>query len=360
MDPAQAQENRGWFRDTLDNAFDISKWLFELHGLLPLFAPITEPAIGYGAVGAAVYFIPKKDTTPGQFKMPDIGGVGGGYTQNGTWFAGGGYFGFWRDNSIWYRGVFGYGDIHLKYYGSGGNFLAENPAKFNMQSYFLLQQALFRLGQSRFLLGGKYVFMTTEVTAFEESKLDWVDPKEFDMTYSGISLIGEYETLNNLLSPSRGIRVHLDYHTWLELLGSDLNLQRLTFFTLAYIPVRERLVTGLRFESLFASDNTPFYLKPFINLRGVPALRYQGQLILLGEVEQYVNVLRRWGLVAFGGYGRTITDIASSGQGLNAWNAGGGFRYLIARQLGLQMGLDVARGPEQWAIYIVFGTSWIK
>ncbi|MBP2689588.1 MAG: hypothetical protein H6Q83_1775, partial [Deltaproteobacteria bacterium] len=25
---------------------------------------------------------------------------------------------------------------------------------------------------------------------------------------------------------------------------------------------------------------------------------------------------------------------------------------------GLQMGVDVARGPEQWAIYVVFGNSW--
>jgi len=35
---------------------------------------------------------------------------------------------------------------------------------------------------------------------------------------------------------------------------------------------------------------------------------------------------------------------------------GGGFRYLTAREFGLQMGFDVARGPEEWAIYVVFGT----
>jgi len=40
------------------------------------------------------------------------------------------------------------------------------------------------------------------------------------------------------------------------------------------------------------------------------------------------------------------------------WNAGGGFRYLTAREFGLQMGIDVARGPETWAIYVVFGNSW--
>jgi hypothetical protein len=39
---------------------------------------------------------------------------------------------------------------------------------------------------------------------------------------------------------------------------------------------------------------------------------------------------------------------------------GAGFRYKIARLLGLRMGVDVARGPEEWAFYIVFGNAWIK
>jgi hypothetical protein len=37
---------------------------------------------------------------------------------------------------------------------------------------------------------------------------------------------------------------------------------------------------------------------------------------------------------------------------------GGGFRYLLARKLGLQTGIDVARGPEETAFYIQVGSSW--
>jgi hypothetical protein len=40
------------------------------------------------------------------------------------------------------------------------------------------------------------------------------------------------------------------------------------------------------------------------------------------------------------------------------WSAGGGFRYLLARSFGLRTGLDLARGPEEWAIYVVFGNAW--
>jgi len=44
---------------------------------------------------------------------------------------------------------------------------------------------------------------------------------------------------------------------------------------------------------------------------------------------------------------------------VTAWNVGTGFRYLVARQFGVRMGLDVARGPEDWAWYVVFGNAWM-
>ena len=67
-------------KDTLDGTFDISHWLFDLHGFIPLIPPITEPAVGYGAALAGVYFIPKKDKEGGEFKMLDIVEAGGGIT----------------------------------------------------------------------------------------------------------------------------------------------------------------------------------------------------------------------------------------------------------------------------------------
>jgi hypothetical protein len=65
----------------------------------------------------------------------------------------------------------------------------------------------------------------------------------------------------------------------------------------------------------------------------------------------------RWGVVGFVGYGQTFSENADGNQ---AWNAGGGFRYLLARMFGLKMGIDVAFGPEDWAVYMVIGTAWLK
>ncbi len=349
------QKKKHPFRDTLDQAFDISYYLYNLHGFMPVVAPVTEPAVGYGGAGAALFFIPKKEQPDHRFRFPDIVAAGGGYTQNGTWFTGGGYFGFWKDDHIRYRGAGGYADVNLKYYGLGDGFLAEHPMEFNIQAYGLVQQVIFRLGDSPFLLGGKYIFTGTHVTG---QILPWVDPRETDMTNSGLGFIAEYEDFDNILSPEKGTRLHINYVQYLEALGSDRNYGRVSTFAILYQPVfRQRWIAGLRLDYQLAVGDPPFYAYPFAMMRGVPAMRYQGKHVLVTETEQLLMLSRRWGVVGFGGYGHTFSP---NYEGTSFWNAGTGFRYLIARLLKMKMGIDIARGPEKWAVYMVVGNAWLR
>ncbi len=356
-----AQKKQKALVDTLDNALDVSYYLNNLHGFLPIISPITEPAVGYGAAVAGLFFIPKKQTADKKFQMPDIVGAAGGLTQNGTWFAGAGYAGFWNEDRIRYRGVLGYGDVKLKYYGKGDGIFAKYPTKFRLKTYFLLQQAIFRLGKSKFLLGGKYQLMKTDVTFFEDSEIPGINPIDKELVNSGIGLVTEYENYNNLFSPTKGLRINLTYDQYLEVLGSDRDFGQFTFFTHYYQPViSNSWIAGFRFELQLATGDTPFYMLPFISLRGVPAMRYQGELTALIETEQEVMITRRWSIVAFGGYGTALKSLDEMNEGSSAWNAGTGFRYLIARLFGLKMGIDVAHGPEQWAVYVVVGSAWMK
>ncbi len=301
-----AQKKEKPLIDTLDNAFDLSHYLYDLHGFLPVISPITEPAVGYGAAAAGMYFIPKKKSNDLKFQMPDIVGLAGGLTANGTWFAGGGYFGFWKKDHIRYRGIFGYGDINLTFYGS------ENPAKFSISTYFLLQQAMFRLGDSRLMLGGKYQLGKSTITFFEDSDIPGINPFDLDMVNSGIGLISEYENYNNILSPTKGLRVNLSYDQYLEVMGSDRNFGRFTLFSHFYQPIiRKKWIAGFRMESQLATGDPPFYMTPFLNLRGVPVMRYQGELAALVETEQEIMLTGRWSIVGFGGYGRAFKSLDS-------------------------------------------------
>jgi len=98
--------------------------------------------------------------------------------------------------------------------------------------------------------------------------------------------------------------------------------------------------------------------EPYIDMRGIPALRYQGEEVVLGEVEARWDVTPRWSLVGFVGTGRTA-DSFSDLSGADAIVAGGGgFRYLMARHYGLRVGLDVARGSEDTVVYLAVGSNW--
>ena len=186
-----SQEKPKMFRDSLDNAFDISTFILGNNGILPLVIPITEPAVGFGAVAGGAYFLKKKK--PGQ--KEDIIALMGGLTTNGTWLVGGAYMGFWNKDKVRYRGVIGYGDMTLNFYDPKGE-----SFEFNMQAFMFLQQANFRIGNSDFFLGGKYQLSVINIPIFAGN--EFIDPIDLELRNSGVSLIAEYDNLNNTFSPT--------------------------------------------------------------------------------------------------------------------------------------------------------------
>ena len=101
-------------------------------------------------------------------------------------------------------------------------------------------------------------------------------------------------------------------------------------------------------------DGAPFYAKPFISLRGVPVVAFLGQRVVSAEPEIDWNVSSRWTLLAFAGAGRASNEVDR-----DVYSGGAGFRYLLARILGLRAGLDLAwSSGGSHAFYIVVGSAW--
>jgi outer membrane translocation and assembly module TamA len=94
-------------------------------------------------------------------------------------------------------------------------------------------------------------------------------------------------------------------------------------------------------------------------MRGIKAMRYQGNQTLLGEAELDWNFAPRWTLVGFAGAGKAFGDDDQDDSDLII-SRGIGIRYLIAAKLGLQMGVDIARGPEDTAFYVQVGSAWAR
>lgn len=341
-----SQNDKQGYIDLVQNYGDtIRKVEKRKNKFLPIVIPITEPAVGYGLTAGLLYFFEKKDST----EQADMAAGTAGITSNGTWFAGGGYLGYWRNDRIRYSGFAGYGHINLDYYGFGGK-----PVAFSQNASFFMQTLKFRIGNSKFYAGARAQF--SKITIPIEG--DNFDPEDLDVWNNGIGAIVEYDDLNNTLSPTKGLKLHLSYDQFLQVLGSQRDWGRLEFYAHWYFPVNNFWIPAFRLEFLSSTGNPPFYAYPYVSLRGIPAMRYQAKSTIVGETEQLFNVLPRWGIVAFTGIGSTLSSVDEQINNELVWNAGTGIRFLAIKSLGLKVGTDIARGPEDWAFYFSVGSSW--
>jgi len=171
-------------------------------------------------------------------------------------------------------------------------------------------------------------------------------------------VVVEYEGRDNIFTPNKGIRFYTSMSWSNEAFGSSWNYSNFNLYGYFYYPLSKKLIGGLRIENQQVSDDAPFYLLPYIDLRGIPTARYQGNIFSVGEVELRWDFVPRWSAVFFAGSGKAYNTWSEFSDASWRSSGGGGFRYLMARKFKLRAGLDLARGPEQWAYYVVFGSSW--
>jgi hypothetical protein len=353
-----AQENKkfGMFRDSLDGAFDISNWLLSKQGFLFVPTVITEPAVGYGLAGAAVYFHSSYSKKNGP---PSMSGVFGGGTENGTWLAGAFHAGFWKQDRIRYLGAIARTSANIEFYGSGNIELPDNKAvNLNLDAWLLLQQIKFRVAETGLFLGGRYMFFKTDNTYELPINVPEFDTIQSQSTLSEVSSVIDYDTRNNIFTPTKGYFLELTgtySDTWM---GGEALYGRIGLTLIGYFPASDKLVLGLRHESHYTFGDVPYYARPIVNMRGVPLMKYQNKNTTVFEGEMDWNIYKRWSLVGFTGIGNAFSDFESFNKGKSVTTIGTGFRYLIARKFGAKMGMDFAKSTGGQAFYIIFGTAW--
>lgn len=180
-----------------------------------------------------------------------------------------------------------------------------------------------------------------------------------DSTVSQLGITLGYDSRDNIFSPNRSIKADFQAMFADEAIGNDEAFQEYELASLFFWQWGQKLDLGLRLDGRLARGDTPFFELPYIALRGIPAMRYQDNVAAMAELQLNYRLDPRWSLVGFGGLGQAAETISDLGIEETKETVGGGFRYLVARRLGLRVGVDVARGPEDWAFYIQVGNAWI-
>jgi hypothetical protein len=344
------------FVDPKDGKFDLSDSLLSRHGFLPVPIIITEPAVGFGFGLSLAFFHSATDAPAGgedaRTAPPSISAIAGAYTESGTWFAGGGHFGSWKDDSLRYTGGLGYADASLDFY------VRDRPIGYELRGVFLLQEVKFRIGESDFFLGAEYIYFGSNSSLRFDFDVPGIEPRDIESDNAGLAAVGYYDHRDNILSPTRGQELKLTAMRHDNIFGGDFEYWELELRAEFYNPVSDHWFVNVKADVETTDGDVPFYGLPFIHLRGIPALRFQGDTAASLETEVRWQLDPRWSLLGFVGVGATDSDIKLIGSDGAVWAGGAGFRYLLARKLGLRGGIDIARGAGDWAFYIQTGHAW--
>ena len=349
------------FTDPEDGWMDASQWLLEnIVGFMPVPIIITEPALDNGLGMAGVFFhTPKSDQMRAEdgsnLILPNMTAAAAAYTGNDSWFVGGGHFRNWSKDRYRYNLSAGYANINLDWYGNDNFPIPESGIRFNTKGAMLDQEFLFRLGESRWYLGANWRVLNSDVQF--KTRLPIELPK-VENTVSGIGANALYENLDFRLSPRSGLRVNLVATVNNDAIGSDFNYEQFDWKIRQYFEFGEKYTLSWRLDGATTSGDVPFYLEPFVDIEGIPALRYQGSSAATAELRGGYDLHPRWTVLGFVGGGRAADSISDLASATTRSAYGVGFRYLMAKVLGMRVGLDVARGPEGTYWYLVMGSAW--
>jgi hypothetical protein len=347
------------FVDKKDGAFDVSDHLLKRRGALPVPIVITEPAVGSGGGAALLYFrdsladARERSQARGErMSTPDIGGLAAFKTANGSQGVAAGYFGTLQGDRFRYLAGVAKAELNLDLYGPLGK-----ARRFALDAPVLLAQGLARIGASDWFVGARYIYVGTSVR-FDLSTPAEVTLPELTAHIGRLSLVVDYDSRDNIFTPTRGSYVEADVGAARPGLGGNTSFDSVFLRGFTYLPLGSSWVLGLRGDAKFTSGDLPFFARPFVALRGVPALRYQGSHTVVGEGELRWQLDPRWSLLGFAGVGKAYGDRVAFADAKSVAAGGAGIRYLIARKLGLHVGLDVARGPENTVVYLQVGSAW--
>jgi hypothetical protein len=289
---------------------------------------------------------------------PDITGGMALYTLNGTWMTAAFRSGTLIKSRIKYIIGGAYANVNLAFYRNIAQ-QGEQKFEFNFRTLPLFLQATKRLAFSNWYAGLKYLFLKTDVN-YRGNPPSFVKPMDQSGVVSQLGAVVELDNRDNIFTPDKGIKLHVAGNLSEHFIGSDYSYGKITYYLVAYKPITPNWIGGMRVDGQQAFGEPPFYLLPYISMRGIPAFKYQGNANILGELESRWDVVPRWSWVVFGGTGKAFDQWSDFGTSQWVTAYGTGFRYLMARKFGLRMGIDVAHGPDTWAYYIIFGSSWVK
>ncbi len=354
--PNDTTHRAGW-------GWDLSSLFTGSHGFVPVPFAFGNPVVGLGGGLGIVFYRPptlKNTDTVDMRRPPPSVGIGGFYTSQAAWGVGVGVYRPWHNDRYRYFGALGGGEVGLNYFGVRDSPFQHNPLDYQFAPVGTLQRVQARILDFPLYVGAEYAYVHTRSTFDSLLRLPIELPKhEQKIEMGGLAGSLVYDTRNNFLDPTSGVALSAKVTGFAPWLGSSDGFGRFNAFAHGYAQPRNMWGFAGRLDLTSAWGTVPFFYVPYVDMRGLQAQKFSGNLTMLGEGEVRMTVLTRWTALAFAGVGSAAKSWNDLSNARIAGGGGVGFRYLLAKKFGIHSGVDVAVGTGGKPLfYLQNGAAW--
>lgn len=342
------------------SASDTALFKNKQRGIIPVPLIVTEPALGGFGGGLALGYVHSNDHSLRKNTPTTITGVFGGMTMNKSWMYGLGHTQSFFNDHMRYMGFALQAKANMTFYEE----ILSRTISFNVDMKILGtgHKLLFRIGETDLFLGPSYIFLQTKNGLDLNTNHPLLDSllNSIEKT-SRLGMLGlafTYDNRDNNLSPNHGFETTITYDYNATFFGGDENFSKMEAFGKYFFQVAKPLYGAVRLDGQFTGDDTPFYAKPFVDLRGVPAMRYQGNAILLAETQWRCVLYKDISVLGFVGAAKAMSKKVNFKDAELIYNYGGGARYALKKLFGIRVGADAAWSNDDFAWYISVGSSF--
>jgi hypothetical protein len=341
----------------IDSAADVrddeSKLKVQGNDFVIVPIPMSNPTLGTGLVVGGAYFYPQTEAEK-KVQPASLTGAAGIYTNNKSYAVGIGQQNYWDKDNWRFTGVLGAANFRLKLRDP----LPDNDSSLNWRVQGVFTQAsLSRRVFDKWYLGGQLRYL--DVSQDIEVVLN--DPQyllgsEIDSVGGGMTLERDTRDVpTNAYSGSRfTVKAMANRATGDEKSRYQSYEARYRYYYQTRLPV----VLAADISGCMRSGQTPLWDTCRLSLRGFPVTDYLGKTSTYGQVEARWRTYKKFGLVAFAGYGYVGKSFGDALQDERVPSYGVGARYMLLKSKRINLRLDLARSDNSDAVYVGVGEAF--
>lgn len=182
-------------------------------------------------------------------------------------------------------------------------------------------------------------------------------------TVSGLGFVLNWDTRNNIFTPSRGSQSQISFVVNAKILGSGFDFTTVKADFRKYVPgLYQGHAAAFQFVYQSATGAPPFYRYAMIGgdsiMRGYYKGRYRDKYLIALQAEYRLPLWRRFGFVAFAGLGNVGPALDRISLRKAKYSTGFGLRFKLSPKEGANVRVDFAFGKGSTGLYFTAGEAF--